>query len=190
VRSLGTVLFYGRLFWWQSLHALVEEYCRTPGARHASDLRRFVDPLSNPGINQMTNSELIGALKEAASDPVMQRLQDAMFTERVWVPSLAAGAQLGLRSALGMAVVFDYALSSFDQKAFINASAPITQQLGGTPSVGVDEHIWIRAFLDNRIKLSPASKRWSVFLSLARQDNWNLRPPISTERVSIGNVPH
>ena len=111
-----------------------------------------------------------------------------------YAPSVAYSDELGLKTPLARAVLYDTVVMHGDGDDPDGTAALLarTQEaVGGTPASGVDEATWLSAFLQTRKAdlLNPfdpatqqvwaeAAGRVDVFEALAASGNYDLRGPI------------
>ncbi|CAA7622447.1 Peptidoglycan-binding domain 1 protein [Magnetospirillum sp. SS-4] len=89
------------------LHALIRQYCETPGARHTSGFISYLSDLANKTPALDSDAVLHGLLKAAGDDPVMRDCQDSLFDNGYWLPALKSAAALSLPDPLSVCVVYD-----------------------------------------------------------------------------------
>jgi chitosanase len=176
----------------------VQTYCATPQAMYGSLLRPYIERLVRSDVNLATDDEFVAALKKSADDPIMQQIEDSMFDEIWWVNATRTAQELGIRSALGTAVIYDTGVQS-GSASIRRLRDSVSPRLGGIPLTGVDEHLWVIEFLKERRKylqelagrlgnprFSVAfTRRAEAFLNLARSGNWDLNPPIKIGQATI-----
>ncbi|WP_433046173.1 chitosanase [Dactylosporangium sp. CS-033363] len=133
---------------------IVEVYdAAAPGsrlARHLPRLRELADAGSDdtgglPGFAE--------DWRAAAGDPAFRAEQDRLTDRLAFDPALEHAHRLGLRTPLGVAVLFDSAVqhgTADDPDGLPALIARATQRAGGTPAAGVAEPAWLVAFLDVR----------------------------------------
>ncbi len=175
-----------------NLHLLVDRYCATVGARFGGRLRAWLPALASRSHAADTDLKLHNLLRACADDPVMRDVQDAFFDDVYWDPAVRAAARLGIRSPLGVAVVYD---------SWVHGSWPLmrdrTQAGGALQQVG--EHEWIRRYLRNRREwlgthpnalLRNTVYRMDAFLRLIDQEAWGLPLPLVVrgEEISLATL--
>lgn len=175
-----------------NLHLLVERYCGAVGARFGARLRAWLPALAARSPAADTETKLHNLLRASADDPVMRDVQDSFFDEVFWEPALRAAARLGIRSPLGVAVVYD---------SWVHGSwAPLrdrTIAAGGLRDVG--EHEWVRRYLRIRREwlathpnplLRHTVYRMDAFRGLAEQEAWGLPLPLVVrgEEISLATL--
>jgi chitosanase len=135
------------------------------------------------------------AWKNASNDPDFRRVQDEVVDELYYQPSVKYSNQLGLRTALARAAIYDTIIQHGEGKDLDGLPAILERTrkaTGGTPAAGVDEKVWLDSFLSQRRKtLANANNKnthavWSksvgrcdVFRSLAAQGNYDLQGVIT-----------
>lgn len=89
----------------------------------------------------------------AAADPIFRSTQDAVSDENYYLPAVEHGRELGLKTALAIAALYDASIQHGDGDDPDGVPAMIARtnaRAGGSPATGVDERIWLAAFLDVR----------------------------------------
>ncbi len=134
--------------------------------------------------------------KTASQDPDFKRVQDEAVDELYYQPSVKYSNQLGLRTPLARAAVYDTIIQHGDGKKDPDGLLAILERTqnaaGGTPAEGVDEKLWLDTFLSQRRQTlaNPYNKnthavwgksvgRCDVFRSIAKQGNYDLKGVIS-----------
>lgn len=147
----------------------------------------------------------IEAVGRVADDPLFRRAQDDVQDELYYRPSMRTCDELGLKTALARAAIYDTLLmhGAGDDPDGLPALLERTRrQAGGTPATGVDESAWLSAFLRvRREDLAHARKpetravwaksvgRVDVFRTLADQGNRDLHGPIVLAGEYAGLIP-
>ncbi|WP_433205541.1 chitosanase [Dactylosporangium sp. CS-047395] len=133
---------------------IVESYdAAVPGsrlARHLPRLRELADAGSDDTGGLPGFAEDWAA---AAGDPAFRAEQDRLTDQLAYGPALQDAHRLGLRTPLGVAVLFDSAVqhgTGDDPDGLPALIDRATQRAGGTPAGGVAEPAWLVAFLDVR----------------------------------------
>ncbi|HWB37167.1 MAG TPA: chitosanase [Rugosimonospora sp.] len=101
-----------------------------------------------------------GAWRAAALDPAFRQVQDDVLADRAYQPAYRLADTLGIRTALGLAIIYDSLLqhgSGRDPDGLPALVDRTIQRAGGRPGK-VPEHQWLRTFLELRGDLlaSPA----------------------------------
>lgn len=187
---------------------MVEQYT----AEHPDNpLGRFLPVLKHKADDETPDAErgsLSGlegfpeAWAAAAKDPAFRQVQDDIRDQRYTGPALDAVQQVGLRTNLGFASMYDASVmhgSSTDPSDpeygdSLNALVQrATDKAGGTPASGkVTEAQWLKAFYDVRAAdlrnpvnkdtqsvWSEAVDRVDVYRKLLQQGNTELRRPLN-----------
>lgn len=147
----------------------------------------------------------IEAVHRAAGDPSFRRAQDEVQDELYYRPSSRSCDAIGLKTALSRAAIYDTLLmhGAGDDPDGLPALLERTRkEVGGTPASGVDEAVWLSAFLRvRRDDLAHAHKpetravwagsvgRVDVFRTLADQGNTDLHGPIVLGGEYAGMIP-
>jgi chitosanase len=155
-----------------ALDKIVELYIQR-GGKHAEELKQFVPKLTlnesakvDPRAVPSWAKYLMGVLKVAGADPVMQECQDEIFDSNYWAPAVGHAVSLGLRARF--------------------AALP--------PSKGGDEKAWIQAYVNARRVWLLSNKnplvqktvyRMDSFNELIKAGNWSLNTPMTVRGVKI-----
>ncbi len=179
-----------------SLDKIVDLYI-TRGGKQAEELKQFVpklvtnetakvDPRNVPSWAKY----LMGVLKTAGADPVMQSCQDEIFDANYWIPALGHINQIGLKTALGALVIYDTCIHSGPGGvAIIRARFP-----EAAPCNGGDEKAWVGAYVNARRSWLAANKnpivqgtvyRMDAFKEIIRSGNWDLNTPLIVRGTKI-----
>lgn len=156
-----------------SLDLVVKRYIEF-GGQYAAALSKFLPQLA---ANESTKvdpagkfptwlTELIGLLKTAGADPVMQQAQDEVFDEEYFAPAVEKAAALGLTTALGLLTIYDTCIHSGPGRVathvkLIKEPAPIA---------GGDERKWVTEYIAVRRAWLAASSNPLVQKCVYRQD--------------------
>lgn len=179
-----------------ALDKIVDLYIQK-GGKHADELKQFVPKLA---LNESAKVDpknipswakyLIGVLKTAGADPLMQECQDIIFDSNYWAPAVGHATSLGLTSALGHLVIYDTCIHSGPGGvAVIRARFPELP-----PSKGGDEKAWIQAYVTARRGWLAANKnalvqravyRMDSFNEMIKAGNWSLVTPMVVRGVKI-----
>lgn len=163
-----------------NLHLLIERYCSTVGARFGARLRAWLPALGSRSPAADTDLKLHNILRACADDPVMRDVQDAFFDDMFWDPALRAATRMGIRSPLGVAVVYD---------SWVHGSWPLMRdrtQSGGTLQQ-LGEHEWIQRYVRTRrdwlgthpnALLRATVYRMDAFQRLIDLEAWGLPLPL------------
>jgi chitosanase len=130
--------------------AYAAEAPRHPLGRHLPRLRELA--AGGPA----DSSELPGFAEDwadAAADPAFRAIQDAAADRFAYQPALLAARRAGVRTALGVAILFDAAVqhgTGDDPDGLPALIARAGRAAGGDPAAGVPEKAWLKAFLEVR----------------------------------------
>lgn len=173
-----------------SLGEVLKTYIAAPGATFSAELARYIDRVNAKDSSLNLDEGFKQVLRRAGSDPVMQRVQESTFQSQYFAPALRAAQSLGIRTPLGIAVVYD----SFVHGSLARVRDRTNAEVGGSPASGVDERRWVRAFLRARLNWLSTSQsamlrgtalRPTALLKLADDENWDLKPPIRIADVDL-----
>jgi len=171
-----------------NLHLLLRSYCDAPGARFADELVRYLRRLADRDLALDGDLRLRGVLSAAGDDPVMRRVQDDFFDRVYWVPACIHAEKLGLRTALGGAVVYDGIVHG----AFVPMRDRTRERHGTVAELG--EADWVaryvaerRAWLAGHAKpiLRKTVYRMDAFRDLMDEKRWDLALPLLVRGVRI-----
>jgi chitosanase len=179
-----------------ALDKIVDLYI-TKNGKHAEELKQFVPKLA---VNESAKVDpknvpswakyLIGVLKTAGADPIMQACQDEVFDSNYWTPAMGHVQKIGLQTGLGALVVYDTCIHSGPGGvAIIRARFPEP-----APCNGGDEKTWVTAYVKARREWLAANKnslvqktvyRMDSFSEIIRSGNWELTTPLTVRGVKI-----
>lgn len=160
---------------------LLQRYCSNDGARFGSRLAPWLPRFAAGDFTLDGELRLHNLLRATADDPVMRETQDIFFDEVYWQTAARIAANLGINSALGVAVVYDSTVHG-SWKAMrdrTNAQSGKPEQLG--------ERKWITAYVNTRrawltahprSDLRKTAYRMEAFLRLIEQGYWGLELPL------------
>jgi chitosanase len=147
----------------------------------------------------------IEALRREADDPRFCRAQDELQDKLYYQPSALLANSLGLKTALARTLVYDTLLmhgEGADPDGLPALLARTRTEAGGTPATGVDESVWLSAFLrvrradlahahnaETREVWAKSVGRVDVFQTLADQGNCDLHGPIVLRGEYSGTIP-
>ena len=179
-----------------SLDKIVKKYI-AEGGSHAAKLHPYLPQLAsnetakvNPSSPPEWAKNLVSLLKEAGSDPKMQSAQDAIFDENYWDPATKHADQIGLKTALGYAVIYDTCIHSGPGRVGTHRAAFPEK----SPKNGGDEKAWVKAYVSARKawllgNSNPIVRktiyRMEAFEKMMADGNWDLNTPISVRGVKI-----
>lgn len=165
------------------LYALIKMYCDAPGAKYTDNFKTYL-PAMQAGDRSLDNdTTLIALLKKAATDPVMQDVQDKYFRDNYMRPALQEVQSCGFVNALSCAVVYDsFIQGSWSHGANIKGR---TIAKAGAPSAA-NEKDWIAAYLATRrawliskgADLARSVYRIDALTALVTAGTWDLALPL------------
>lgn len=164
-----------------NLHLLLKQYVDNAGSRFGSVLSPFIARFAARDFSLDHERHLQNIMRAAADDPVMRETQDQFFDERYWKPAINGAKQLGISSALGIAVVYD----SVVHGSWVLIRNRTNQH---SPSIAdIGEKQWIKAYVESRrhwlsthsrTDLRPTVYRMDAFQRLIEQNLWGLELPL------------
>lgn len=132
--------------------------------------------------------------KKAANNPIFKTVQDNVVDDYYYNAAVKHANSLGITLPLTLLNLYDAVIQHGDGEDPDGLFAIIqgaTEKVGGTPKKGIDEKIWLQAFMSirRRILISPYNKEtqeeWSESVSrvdelikLYRNKHFFLAPPI------------
>jgi chitosanase len=125
-----------------NLGKVIEEYSHRAG-KLASKLEPMLPVMKQ--ANTVNSKTYISALKEAGSDPIMQRTQDDMFNKLYLKPAVDWGEKEGFKEPLSYLIIADSFLHSGSILSSLRSKFPEK-----TPANGGDERKWITSYLNAR----------------------------------------
>lgn len=187
------------------LLAVVKEYTRQ---KPDNVLAKFIPRLQELRQERSDSQEgldgLLQAWKMAAKDPIFRKTQDAIVDQFYYQPSVQYSNDLGLHTALARAAVYDTIIQhggGNDPDGLPAILERTSQAVGGTPTEGVDEKVWLDSFLTQRREtlMNPNDDktrdvwresvgRCDVFRALAKRGNYDLKGAIVINSGGYNNV--
>lgn len=113
------------------------------GGKLGAELGAYVSRLKNPST--VNDKKLVNLLKQAGSDPVMQKTQEDMFDELYLLKAIEWGEGEGLTLPLSYLVIADSFLHSGSILSVIRSKFPER-----TPVHGGKEKVWIEQYVNAR----------------------------------------
>jgi chitosanase len=163
-----------------------------PLARYLPELERLAKAASDDVTHL---SGFTDAWKQAAADPVFRGAQDELVDRLYYRPAAEIADQDGVRTPLGRVTLYDTAIQhglGTERDGLNGIVARTISAAGGTPSSGIDEVAWLRAFLEVRRQTlqnpaDPATAaawrasvgRVDTLRKLLDQGNTKLLPPLT-----------
>lgn len=172
---------------------LLQRYCSNDAARFGDKLSAWLPRFAAADFALDDDLHLHNILRATVDDPVMRETQDIFFDEVYWQPAAKSADNLGIQSALGVAVVYD---------SWVHGSwktvREITNQNCGTIST-LGERDWIKAYVETRRSwlanhrrsdLQATAYRMDAFLRLIEQGYWGLALPLVVrgEEISLATL--
>jgi chitosanase len=167
---------------------LLQRYCSNHGARFADRLSPWLPRFKAIDLSLDNELRLHNLLRATADDPVMRETQDAFFDEVYWQTAARIAANLGVTSALGIAVVYDSTIQG-SWKALRDKTIA---KSGSLDRLG--EKAWIAAYVSTRhdwlathprSDLRKTAYRMEAFQRLIDQGYWGLELPIVVRGAEI-----
>jgi chitosanase len=171
-----------------NLYVLIKDYCEASGARRGQALRPYLSFLAAKDLALDNDLTLKNLLREAGSDPVMQRVQDDFFDRMYWNPAVTAAQNVGVALPLSVATVYD---------STVHGSWPAmrdrTLKRFGTVMV-IGEQEWISKYIATRRDwlgthsipiLRQTVYRMDALQQLVDQRKWTLELPLTVRGVVI-----
>jgi chitosanase len=172
--------------------AYLDEVPDSPVGRHLPRLRE----LAADGSGEVTGLDgFRDDWARAAADPRFRALQDAAVDRVTFQPALASARRIGIRTALGVAVLFDTAVqhgTGDDPDGLPALLSRASAAAKGEPAGGVPEKAWLLAFLsvraadlrdphdaDTRAVWAESVDRVDALRRLVDADQHRLDPPLT-----------
>jgi chitosanase len=163
-----------------NLHELIARYCASEGARFARRLEAWLPGLKRRDVQLDGDARLHNVLRACADDAVMRDTQDVFFDETYWEPALRAARKLGVRTPLGIAIVYDsWVHGSWAAMRDRTDGRGVLQDAG--------ERVWMARYVQTRrawlashpnTLLCKTVYRMDAFQRLIDQDLWALPLPL------------
>jgi chitosanase len=164
-----------------NLHVLLQRYCAAPGACFARRLADWLPAMAARDTTLDQDSKLHNVLRASADDDVMRDVQDDFFDECFWQPAERRANIEGIRTPLGVALVYD----GFVQGSWKTVRDLTNQHVGSLAALG--EERWLSAYVATRRRwlanhprpiLRDTVYRMDAFQRLIDQGYWNLELPL------------
>ncbi|NEO27955.1 MAG: chitosanase, partial [Kamptonema sp. SIO4C4] len=177
-----TTLYSGNLF------LLIKAYVAAEGAAYAEELRPYLGELERRSSSLNRDRALREILEDAGQDPVMWEVQDEFFDRVYWKPTLRSAEYIGVKTPLGMAVVYDGRIHG----SWHMIRDRTNRSYGPLSSLG--EHTWIARYVDTRRSwlanhsirlLRQTVYRMDAFKTLIADNKWQLTPPFFVRGLRI-----
>lgn len=174
-----------------NLGDLLERYCANAGARFGERLSVWLPRVKAGDVALDNELRLHNLLRATADDPVMRDTQDQFFDEVYWAPALRSASNLGITTALGVAVVYDSTVHG----SWVSLRNRTVAQVGAPAAVG--ERVWISAYVDVRREwlashprrdLRPTVYRMDAFRRLIEQGRWGLDLPLVVRDQEVSSL--
>lgn len=169
-----------------------ERFPQNPLASYLPELRTLAanedestDPLQ--GLEQ--------AWQQSAQDPEFRKIQDQVVDQEYYLPALAHAQAQGLSWPLSLLCLYDAEIQHGDGEDPDGVPALLARtqsQVGGTPLSGIEEDVWLAAFLqirkadllqpsnhETQAEWSESVGRVAALQSLLEQGKTHLSPPLS-----------
>lgn len=156
-----------------NLGKVMKEYSAR-GGKNAAELSKYrMDDKSLP-----SNAAFKNSLKAAGSDPIMQAVQEDLYTILYIGPAIKWAEQEGFTEPLSYLVICDSFLHSGSILGFLRQRFPEK-----TPKNGGDEKAWIKAYVRERHKwlkthsnklLQNTVYRTNYFTELLAKEDWGM----------------
>jgi chitosanase len=171
-----------------NLLGLLQRYCANHGARFNQRLAPWLPRFGAADFNLDHELPLHNLLRATADDPIMRETQDAFFDDVYWQPAARNADNLGITSALGVALVYD---STVHGSWKLMRDRTIAQS-GSLAALG--EKSWVQAYVKTRHNwlathprsdLRKTAYRMESFQRLIDQGYWGLELPLVVRGAEI-----
>jgi len=177
-----TTLASGNLF------LLIQDYAGNSAGAYCTSFQPYLGKLQACDASLNGDMPFRSLLKDAGEDPVMQECQDAFFDRVYWDPAMRSADAIGVKTALGAAVVYD---------STVHGSWPkirdrVRHKYGELAAIGEDA--WITHYVDERrdwlatngnALLHKCVYRMDAFKQILHAGNWKLNLPFAVRGLSI-----
>lgn len=147
-----------------NLGLLLHRYCGNAGARFGARLAPWLPAIDARAASVDRDIVLHNLLRAAADDPLMREVQDQFFDEAYWQPAAKAAVRAGIRSPLGLAVVYD----SHVHGSWATLKREVDTRVGTAAAVG--EAAWVRAYVQARRQWLATHPRADLRKTVYRMD--------------------
>lgn len=174
-----------------NLGILLAAYCANPGAKRRTRLTQEMPRFESKDKTLERDDKVKNLLRICADDPVMREVQDSFFTQNFVVPALNTANTLGIRTPLGMTVVYD----SFVHGSWKTVRTMTDKQAGTVEDIG--EQAWIHAYVLVRKAWLAGSARRDLRRTVYRMDSlmrlielgaWGLSLPLVVRGVEVSQA--
>lgn len=176
-------------------YEVIKRYVKKNPASSLSEYLAELKALSAERSDDTTNlSGFESGWVEAAKDPLFRSVQDEVVDEFYFYPAMKHADDLGLKFPLSRAVLYDTIIQHGGGNDPDGLPALIERtsiKTNGSPKNGVDEKIWLKAFLQTRIEdlsfsfdeqtrllWAKSVGRAEVLLDIASKGNYEMKGPI------------
>ena len=170
---------------------LLQRYCDNDGASFGARLKPWLPRFAAVDLLLDGELRLHNLLRATADDPIMRETQDVFFDEVYWRPAARTAANLGIKSPLGVAVVYDSTVHG----SWTKMRDRTIQQAGSIASLG--ERDWIAAYVATRhawlaghprSDLRKTVYRMEAFQRLIDQGYWGLELPLVVHGAEVSRT--
>ena len=171
-----------------NLYLLIKAYCEAPDADFADNLEHYLSRLLRKDTTLDSDTALRTLLTKAGDDPVMQEVQDQFFDRVYWEPRVIAAENLGMTTALGIAVVYD----SIVHGSWRAMRDKTLTDYGTVKQLG--ERNWIAQYIGVRrqwltthktVLLRKTVYRMDALFDLIQINNWDLSMPFYVRGIRV-----
>lgn len=167
-----------------NLYEMISLYCDEPQAYYAAALAPYLSAMAQRRREELDhNAALHALLREAARDPVMQRVQNGFFEDKFMSPALQEAYRHGQQRPLACAIIYDSFIHG-SWKSGANVYAKTAAQAGDLSAQNTER--WMRAYVETRrhwlathsnTLLRNTVYRMDTFRGLLDEGNWELTLP-------------
>ena len=170
---------------------LLQRYCDNDGASFGARLKPWLPRFAAVDLLLDGELRLHNLLRATADDPIMRETQDVFFDEVYWRPAARTAANLGIKSPLGVAVVYDSTVHG----SWTKMRDRTIQQAGSIAALG--ERDWIAAYVaarhawlagHPRSDLRKTVYRMEAFQRLIDQGYWGLELPLVVHGAEVSRT--
>src|SRR5205823_6661226 len=90
-----------------TLYPILKRFTELSSSDTAAKMSSYLDRVKRRDESLREDQGFVRLLKDAAKEPEMNRAQDEEFARQYWAPAKKSAAEVGIKSALGYAILYD-----------------------------------------------------------------------------------
>ncbi len=126
-----------------ALYEVVNEYTKLSSNKEALEFANYKDSIKAKDVKLKEDTKFIDLLLRAAGDPAMSVAQNKVFTDGYWKPVVKKAEQLGIKSEIGLAIMYDTNIQG-------GLESVINRTLNKEPNRQLTEKDFLESFLTCR----------------------------------------